>query len=150
MASTYRNCPKLEKFGGVEVVSQDGLTFPNWNKKLKPLFHQNYVEQGGAEDLKTWASNRWFSRRPAVPEVFGANRFEVAEVAEEVAEMFVGPDNIWPPNFPELAEELENGGPGGDNNHGLDSDSDSSDDDSSDEDEDEEAQVGLEPICCIM
>ena len=69
---------------------------------------------------------------------------------EEVAEMFVGPDNIWPPNFPELAEELENGGPGGDNNHGLDSDSDSSDDDSSDEDEDEEAQVGLEPICCIM
>ena len=69
---------------------------------------------------------------------------------EEVAEMFVGPDNIWPPNFPELAEELENGGPGGDNNHGLDSDSDSSDDDSSDEDEDEEAQVGLWPICCIM
>ena len=64
---------------------------------------------------------------------------------QEIAEMFLGP-----PNFPELAEELENGGPGGDNNHGLDSDSDSSDDDSSDEDEDEEAQVGLEPICCIM
>ena len=63
---------------------------------------------------------------------------------EEVAEMFVGPDNIWPPDFPGLAD---NGNIGG-NNEGLDSGSDSSDDDSSDDDQ--EAQIGLEPICCVM
>ena len=75
LASAYANCPKLERFAGVTVPSQDGLTFPNWNKKLKTLFHKDYVQQGGGEDLKTWTSNRWFSRRPSVPEVFGANRF---------------------------------------------------------------------------
>ena len=63
---------------------------------------------------------------------------------EEVAEMFVGPDNIWPPDFPGLAD---NGNIGG-NNEGLDSGSDSSDEDSSDDDQ--EAQIGLEPICCVM
>ena len=63
---------------------------------------------------------------------------------EEVAEMFVGPDNIWPPDFPGLED---NGNIGG-NNEGLDSGSDSSDDDSSDDEQ--EAQMGLEPICCVM
>ena len=64
---------------------------------------------------------------------------------EEVAEMFVGPDNIWPQDFPGLAGGLaEIAG----NNVGLDSDSDTSEEDSSDEEQ--EAQAGLEPICCVM
>jgi len=60
---------------------------------------------------------------------------------EEVAEMFVGPDNIWPPDFPGLED---NGNIGG-NNFEL---SDSSDEES--DGEEQEPQVGLEPICSIM
>ena len=75
LASAFANCPELEKFGGVTLPSQDGLAFPSWNKRLKTIFHKDYLQQGGGEDLKTWASKRWFSRRPPVPEVFGANRF---------------------------------------------------------------------------
>ena len=60
---------------------------------------------------------------------------------EEVAEMFVGPDNIWPPDFPGMED---NG-----NIPGNDLLSDSSDTSDSDE-EDQEPPVGLEPICSIM
>ena len=60
---------------------------------------------------------------------------------EEVAEMFVGPDNIWPPDFPGMED---NG-----NIAGNDLLSDSSDTSDSDE-EDQEPPVGLEPICSIM
>ena len=62
---------------------------------------------------------------------------------EEVAEMFVGPDNIWPPDFP----GLEDNGNLAANNFEL---SDSSEESSDDDDEEAEGGLGLEPICSIM
>ena len=76
LGSLYHNCPKLEKFAGVPIASQDGLNFPKWNNKLKTRFYEDYVKKGGRKDLETWARTMWFCRRPKVPELFGAERFK--------------------------------------------------------------------------
>lgn len=77
LGSLYGNCPRLERFGGIEIgkISQEKLSFPKWNAKVKKLFHEDYVKAGGEKELKSWSSSRWFSKRPVVPTVFGKSRY---------------------------------------------------------------------------
>lgn len=66
VAAVYKYCPNVEEFMGVEVgkVSQK-QPFNKWNKTVKMMFYENYVEQGGIKDIKTWAKGRWFNSQAA-------------------------------------------------------------------------------------
>ena len=66
IGALYENCPKIEKFMGVEVgsVPQD-MIFNKWNGRIKKKFYQYYLFQGGTKDFKAWSKTRWYSRRPA-------------------------------------------------------------------------------------
>jgi len=77
LGSLYRNCPDLQTFDGVEIgkISQERLSFPKWNAKVKKLFYEEYVKAGGDKELKSWSSSRWFSKKPVVPTVFGKYRY---------------------------------------------------------------------------
>jgi len=65
IGALYENCPKIEKFMGVEVgsISQD-MIFSKWNSRIKKKFHQLYLAQGGTKEFKAWSKTRWYSRRP--------------------------------------------------------------------------------------
>merc|ERR1712240_592416 len=66
IGTLYQNCPKVEKYMGVDVgsVSQD-LLFNKWNSKIKKKFYQLYIDEGGDKEFKVWSKTRWYSRRPA-------------------------------------------------------------------------------------
>jgi len=66
IGALYENCPKIEKFMGVEVGSvPQNMIFNKWNGRIKKKFHQFYLSQGGTKDFKAWSKTRWYSRRPA-------------------------------------------------------------------------------------
>ena len=66
LGSLYRNCPNLQTFDGIEIgkFSQERLSFPKWNAKVKKLFYEEYLKAGGNKELKSWSSSRWFSKKP--------------------------------------------------------------------------------------
>jgi len=66
IGTLYQNCPKIEKYMGVDVgsVSQD-LLFNKWNSRIKKKLYQLYIDEGGAKEFKVWSKTRWYSRRPA-------------------------------------------------------------------------------------
>lgn len=67
IGTLYQNCPKLERFMGVEVGSiPQTLAFSKWNSKVKRTFHQDYLNQGGTKEFKAWAKARWYSKKPLV------------------------------------------------------------------------------------
>ena len=68
VAVVYRNCPNVESFMGLEVgkVSQK-QSYSKWNKRVKLMFYENYIKQGGIKDIKAWAKARWFSKFPEIP-----------------------------------------------------------------------------------
>ena len=60
IGSTYKTCPKLEKFDGVKIISQTGHTHEGWMKKLGKSFYRAYCEEhGGQESFKSWFKSRW-------------------------------------------------------------------------------------------
>jgi len=70
IGNLYKNCPKLEKFSGVDVGAiPKQPSFTKWNLRLKKRFYQIYLSQGGSMEFKTWAKTRWFTRRPVVQPV---------------------------------------------------------------------------------
>ena len=77
IGSLYRTCPNIQIYDGIDIgkVSQEKNTFPKWNAKVKKLFYDDYVKNGGEEGMKSWGKDRWFTRRPAIPEVFGRYRY---------------------------------------------------------------------------
>jgi len=66
IGTLYQNCPKIEKYMGVDVgsVSQD-LLFNKWNSRIKKKLYQLYIDEGGVKEFKVWSKTRWYSRRPA-------------------------------------------------------------------------------------
>jgi len=66
IGTLYQNCPKIEKYMGVDVgsVSQD-LLFNKWNSRIKKKLYQLYIDEGGDKEFKVWSKTRWYSRRPA-------------------------------------------------------------------------------------
>eukprot|EP00092_Neocalanus_flemingeri_P044018 GFUD01048671.1.p1 GENE.GFUD01048671.1~~GFUD01048671.1.p1 ORF type:complete len:348 (-),score=80.29 GFUD01048671.1:135-1178(-) len=71
IGAVYENCPNLERFMGVEVGTVRRWTFNKWNIRMKKKFYDDYLQQGGAKEMKAWAKTRWVSRRPVLPENIG-------------------------------------------------------------------------------
>jgi len=69
IGTLFENCPKLEKFMGVDVGLITKDSFKKWNSGLKKKFYQNYLNQGGNKEFKLWAKSRWFSRPVTIPPV---------------------------------------------------------------------------------
>jgi len=70
IGNLYKNCPKLEKFSGVDVGSiPQQPSFTKWNLRIKKKFYQLYLSQGGSMEFKPWAKARWFARKPVVQPV---------------------------------------------------------------------------------
>ena len=60
IGTIYQNCPKLERFMGVEVGSiPQTLAFSKWNSRVKKSFYQDYLSQGGTKEFKAWVRARW-------------------------------------------------------------------------------------------
>jgi len=82
IGTIFENCPKLEKFMGVDlkgVVDKKSkkdkdMTFSKWNMRVKKLFYEDYVKQGGKLELKKWSKARWLTKRPIVPAEIGRER----------------------------------------------------------------------------
>ena len=67
VGAVFHNCPKVERFMGVEVGSiSQNQGFDQWNEEVKKKFYQNYLDQGGDKKLNVWAKSRWFSNRPEI------------------------------------------------------------------------------------
>ena len=66
LGTMFKKCPHLEKFVGLEVGNIPKDTFIKWNLKLKKVFYQDYLHQGGTKEFKTWVKNRWFTRKQVI------------------------------------------------------------------------------------
>jgi len=67
IGTAYQNCPKLERFMGVELVSiPQTLAFRKWNSRVKKRFYEDYLSQGGTKEFKAWAKARWYNKQPVV------------------------------------------------------------------------------------
>jgi len=78
LASVFQRCPNIVHFAGVKIghVGMD-QTFVKWNNRMKKLFHNNYLEQGGEQDFKAWSKSRggrWFSKQEDLPTAIGNDR----------------------------------------------------------------------------
>ena len=51
---------------GMAVGSIPKITFNKWSLVLKKMFYQDYINQGGNKDFKTWVKTRWFTRKQVV------------------------------------------------------------------------------------
>jgi len=75
VGAVYENCPRVEKFMGVEVgMVSHKQTFTKWNTRMKKRFYEHYLDQGGSKEMKDWAKTRWFSKPPVVPKEIGHDR----------------------------------------------------------------------------
>ena len=80
IGSVFENCPKLQKFMGIDLTSikdkrsKDELTFSKWNFRMKRLFYDHYTQQGGTKEFKQWSKSRWFNKKPIIPEKTGRAR----------------------------------------------------------------------------
>ena len=91
LGTLFGRCPRLENFNGINIgkipmfpTSHQSTKdkdkgpvndFGKWSRKLKPLFHEEYLRNGGRfKEMKPWASKRWFFRQPSVPIEYGKNR----------------------------------------------------------------------------
>ena len=75
LSAAHENCPKLERFMGMDVASiSHDKSFNKWNTKMKKKFHEHYLSQGGLLEMKPWAKSRWFSRKAVLPKEIGYNR----------------------------------------------------------------------------
>ena len=66
LGATFEKCPNLETFMGLDVGSIPKVTFNKWSLVLKKMFYQDYINQGGNKDFKTWVKTRWFTRKQVV------------------------------------------------------------------------------------
>ena len=90
IGTIFENCPKLEKFMGVDLKGVDkkskkdqDMTFSKWNMRVKKLFYEDYVKQGGKLELKKWSKARWLTKRPMKPAEIGRER-----VVQQLQELF--------------------------------------------------------------
>ena len=75
VGSLHRLCPNLEYFDGIKIGQiSHSLEFKVWEKKLKKLFYDEYVRQGGEREFRAFRS-RWITGQPSVPNTFGKKRF---------------------------------------------------------------------------
>ena len=75
MGAVYKNCPKVERFMGVEVgMVSHKQSFNKWNNRIKMRFHEDYLKHGGSMDMKAWAKARWFKKCPVLPKETGHDR----------------------------------------------------------------------------
>ena len=80
IGSVFENCPKLMKFMGFDLTSVRGrklneeLTFLKWNRRVKRMFFDDYIKQGGTKEYKVWGESRWFRKRPFIPSRIGNSR----------------------------------------------------------------------------
>jgi len=82
VGAVYENCPRIEKFMGVEIGSVgQNQTFNQWNNRVKKLFYNDYICKGGDLDQKTWAQSRWFSKRKELPTGIGRDRPTVCVIS---------------------------------------------------------------------
>ena len=91
VGTIFENCPKLEKFMGIDLTGvidkkskkDKEITFSKWNMRVKKLFYEEYLKQGGSLDMKKWSKARWLSKRPTIPAEFGRER-----VAQQLQGLF--------------------------------------------------------------
>ena len=77
IGSVFGNCPKLSKFMGFDLTSieiNEELTFLKWNNRVKKMFFDDYIKQGGMKEYKEWVKSRWFSKRPVISAQIGKSR----------------------------------------------------------------------------
>jgi len=82
VGTIFENCPKLEKFMGIDLTGvidkkskkDKEITFSKWNMRVKKLFYEEYLKQGGSLDMKKWSKARWLSKRPTIPAEIGRER----------------------------------------------------------------------------
>ena len=80
IGSVFDNCPKLQKFMGIDLDSIKGkkakeeMTFNKWNFRMKRLFFDHYTKEGGTKEFKAWTKSRWFNKKPVIPEKTGRAR----------------------------------------------------------------------------
>ena len=63
IGTMFDKCPKLEKFMGIEVGSINKISFSKWSLELGRKFYQDYRNQGGSKEYKSWVKTRWFSSK---------------------------------------------------------------------------------------
>ena len=91
VGAIFENCPNLEKFMGIDlkgVVDKKSkkdkdITFSKWNMRVKKLFYEDYMKQGGKLEIKKWSKVRWLTKRPIVPAEIGRER-----VVQQLQELF--------------------------------------------------------------
>ena len=94
LAAAFENCPKLEKFMGIDLTSTfsqenekkkkrkqekekdkpQELTFSRWSLRVKKLLYEEYTKQGGTMEMKHWSRSRWVSKKPVIPAHVGVQR----------------------------------------------------------------------------
>ena len=75
VGALHRHCPNLVSFDGINVGHiSHSLEFNEWEKKLKKLFHADYIRRGGDRPYRAFRS-RWLTSKPSVPDIFGKKRF---------------------------------------------------------------------------
>ena len=88
IGTLFGRCPRLNSFNGIKIgkfpmtptslpASKDSFT--KWNRKVKLLFHKDYLLSGGHLDIKSWSRRRWFSRQPSIETEYGKARLPVSK-----------------------------------------------------------------------
>ena len=44
------------------------------NNRVKKMFFDDYIKQGGMKEYKEWVKSRWFSKRPVISAQIGKSR----------------------------------------------------------------------------
>ena len=78
LGTLHGHCPNLARFNGVELGGMS-KSFSQWNNKMKELFYEDYINQGGEMDFKAWSVARWFKKPCKVPSVYGRNRLPIPQ-----------------------------------------------------------------------
>ena len=58
-------CPQLTTFNGIHIGSM-AEAFPQWSSRVKKIFYDNYLLEGGDMEFKAWGKARWFKKKPEV------------------------------------------------------------------------------------
>jgi len=78
LGALHGHCPSLVKFNGIQLGGMS-KSFSDWNTKVRRLFYDDYISEGGELQFKAWAGSRWFKEPAVIPTVYGINRLPQAQ-----------------------------------------------------------------------
>ena len=81
LGALHGHCPSLVKFNGIQL-GEMSKSFFDWNDRVRRLFYDDYISEGGELQFKDWAGSRGFKKPPVIPTVYGINRIPQAEQRE--------------------------------------------------------------------